>query len=108
MAQGIVLRPKAVEKWSDELPHAKQKVTKFRFYFHDIVRGKNPTAVQIAQANMTVKSSTFFRYVATANDPLTAGPEPNSTLLGSADENEIDLHMTLKFVFTTGEHTKCT
>ncbi|KAK4724539.1 hypothetical protein R3W88_027318 [Solanum pinnatisectum] len=115
MAQGVELGPKAVEKWFKKLPHAKQKVTKFHFYFHDIVSGKNPTAVQIAQANMTTKSPTFFGFVAMADDPLTVGPEPNSTIVGraqgiygAADQNESGLLMTLNFVFTTGKYNGST
>ncbi|CAN4123506.1 unnamed protein product [Withania somnifera] len=104
IAQGVELGPKAVEKWFQKLPHAKQKVTKFHFYFHDIVSGKNPTAVTIAQANMTAKSPTFF-----------VGPELNSTIVGraqgiygSADQNEAGLLMTLNFVFTTGKYNGST
>ncbi|XP_049364157.1 dirigent protein 22-like [Solanum verrucosum] len=115
IAQGAELGPKAVEKWFKKLPHAKQKVTKFHFYFHDIVSGKNPTAVQIAQANMTTKSPTFFGFVAMADDPLTVGPEPNSTIVGraqgiygAADQNESGLLMNLNFVFTTGKYNGST
>ncbi|XP_069146255.1 dirigent protein 22-like [Solanum lycopersicum] len=115
MTQGVELGPKAVGKWFKKLPHAKQKVTKFHFYFHDIVSGKNPTAIQIAQANMTTKSPTFFGFVAMADDPLTVGPEPNSTIVGraqgiygAADQNESGLLMTLNFVFTTGKYNGST
>ncbi|KAK4377353.1 hypothetical protein RND71_003649 [Anisodus tanguticus] len=73
--------------------------------------GKNPTAVQIAQSNMTAKSPTFFGFVAMINDPLTVGPEPNSTIVGraqgiygSADQNEAGLLMTMNFMFTTGKY----
>ncbi|KAG5581935.1 hypothetical protein H5410_052562 [Solanum commersonii] len=111
----VVLGPKVVEKWFDKLPHAKQKVTKFRFYFHDIASGKNPTAVQIAQSNMTAKSPTAFGFVTMIDDPLTVGPEPNSTIVGqaqgiysSADQNEIALLMTLNFVFTTEKYNGST
>ncbi|CAN4103287.1 unnamed protein product [Withania somnifera] len=102
MAQGVELGPKAVEKWFQKFPHAKQKVTKFHFYFHDIVSGKNPTAVQIAQSNITAQSPTFFGF-------------PNSTIVGraqgiygSADKNEVGLLMTLNFVFTTGKYNGST
>ncbi|XP_055808879.1 dirigent protein 22-like [Solanum dulcamara] len=115
MAQGVELGPKAVEKWFHKLPHAKQKVTKFHFYFHDIVSGKNPTAIQIAQSNMTAKSPTFFGFVAMADDPLTVGPEPNSTIVGraqgiygAADQTESGLLMNLNFVFTTGKYNGST
>ncbi|WMV51588.1 hypothetical protein MTR67_044973 [Solanum verrucosum] len=115
MAQGVELGPKAVEKWFKKLPHAKQKVTKLHFYFHDIVSGKNPTAVQIAQSNMTAKSPTSFGFVAMMDDPLTVGPESNSRIVGraqgiygSADQNEGALLMTLNFVFTTGKYNGST
>uniref|UniRef100_M1BZH5 Dirigent protein n=2 Tax=Solanum tuberosum TaxID=4113 RepID=M1BZH5_SOLTU len=45
------------------------------------------------------------------DDPLTVGPEPNSTIVGRAqgiyglaDQNEDALLMTLNFVFTTGKY----
>ncbi|XP_016460241.1 dirigent protein 23-like [Nicotiana tabacum] len=110
MVQDVDLGPKAVEKWFTKLPHAEQKVTKFHFYFHDILRGKNPTAVQIAQSNTTAKSLTLFRFVAMMDDPLTVGPEPNSTIVGraqgiygSVDKKEGALLMNLNFVFTSGK-----
>ncbi|KAK4377355.1 hypothetical protein RND71_003651 [Anisodus tanguticus] len=115
MAQGVELGPKAIEKWFQKLPHAKQKVIKFHFYFHDITSGKNLTAVQIAQSNMTAKFPTFFGFVAMIDDPLTLGPEPNSTIVGRAqgiyvatDQNEMGLLMTLNFVFTNGKYNGST
>ncbi|TMW90774.1 hypothetical protein EJD97_015285 [Solanum chilense] len=111
MVEGVVLGPKAVEKWFKELPHAKQKVTKFHFYFHDITSGKNPTAVPIIKS----KSPTFFGYVAMIDDPLTVGPEVNSTIVGRAQgiyggagQKEAALLMTLNFVFTTGKYNGST
>ncbi|XP_019232455.1 PREDICTED: dirigent protein 21-like [Nicotiana attenuata] len=87
------------------------KVTKFDFYFHDIASGKNPTADQIAQSNMTAESPTFFGVLVMIDSPLTLGPEPNSTLVGrvqgiygSADQKEFGLLMNLNFVFTTGKY----
>lgn len=61
MAQCVELGPKAVEEWFEKIPHAKQKLTKFHFYYHDVVSGKNPTAITIAQPNTTAKPH-FFRY----------------------------------------------
>ncbi|CAN1144350.1 Pterocarpan synthase 1 [Linum perenne] len=37
----------------------KEKLSHLRFFFHDIVSGPNPTAVQIAQAHSTNLSSTL-------------------------------------------------
>ncbi|XP_059298284.1 dirigent protein 21-like [Lycium ferocissimum] len=115
IAQGVVLGPKAVEQWFQKLPNTNQNVTKFHFYFHDTFSGKNPTAIEIAQSNMTATSPTFFGFVAMIDDPLTVGPEPNSTIVGraqgifgSADQNEAGLLMTLNFVFTTGKYNGST
>ena len=104
MAQGVELGSKAVEKWLKKLPHAKQKVTKFHFYFHNKVSAKIPTAVQIAQSNMTAKYPTSIGFVTMIGDPLTVGPESNSTIVGqaqgiygSADQDKGALLMTLNF-----------
>ncbi|MCD7450050.1 hypothetical protein HAX54_003106 [Datura stramonium] len=115
MAQGAVLGPKAVEQWFQKLPYAKQKVTKFHFYFHDIFSGKNPTAVPIARSSMTAKSPTLFGSVVMIDDPLTIGPEPNSTIVGRAqgiygsdDQKELGLVVAFNFVFTTGKYNGST
>uniref|UniRef100_A0A3Q7IHC7 Dirigent protein n=1 Tax=Solanum lycopersicum TaxID=4081 RepID=A0A3Q7IHC7_SOLLC len=54
------------------------------FYFHNKVSAKIPTAVQIAQSNMTAKYPTSFGSVTMIGDPLTVGPESNSTIVGRA------------------------
>ncbi|XP_027169338.1 dirigent protein 21-like [Coffea eugenioides] len=76
--------PKAVEKWFKELRHGKEKLTKLHFYLHDTVTTKNPTTVQVAQANMTSKSPTLFGETVVLDDPLTVGPEPSSKIIGHA------------------------
>lgn len=77
-SHGLNLSPKGVEEWFDKLSHAKEKMTKFHFYFHDIVSGKNPTAIQIAQANITSLSPTSFGLVRMMDNPMTIGPSINS------------------------------
>ncbi|XP_049400789.1 dirigent protein 22-like [Solanum stenotomum] len=115
MAQCVELGPKAVEEWFEKLPYAKQKLTKFHFYYHDVVSGKNPTAITIAQPNTTAKPPIYFGVVDMIDDKLTVGPDPNSTIVGraqgfygSADQNEFSLLMTLNFVFTSGEYNGST
>lgn len=104
MTQGVELGPKAVGKWFKKLPHAKQKVTKFHFYFHNKVSAKIPTAVQIALSNMTAKYPTSFGSVTMIDDTLTVGPDSNSTIVGraqgiygSTDQDKSALLMTLNF-----------
>ncbi|CAL5341265.1 unnamed protein product [Camellia sinensis] len=72
--------------------------------------GKNPTVVKVAQANMTFKSPTFLGQINMFDDPLTVGPEPNSTKVGRAQGfygfagmEEFGLVMTMNFYFTTGD-----
>ncbi|XP_055807802.1 dirigent protein 22-like [Solanum dulcamara] len=111
IAQG----PKAVENWFEKLPHAKPKITKLHFYFHDIVSGKNPTAVPIGKANSTSHSPTSFGLLAILDDRLTTGPEINSTTIGRAQGivgasslEEFSLLMSLNFVFTNGKYNGST
>ncbi|XP_009771303.1 dirigent protein 22-like [Nicotiana tabacum] len=111
IAQG----PKAVEQWFQKLSHAKPKITKLHFYFHDIVSGKNPTAIPIAQANSTSHSPTSFGLLAVLDDRLTIGPQINSTtigraqgIVGAASIDEFSLLMSLNFVFTNGKYNGST
>ncbi|KAI3899600.1 hypothetical protein MKW98_008388 [Papaver atlanticum] len=99
--------------WGDEtVPYTMgpEKMTKLRFYFHDIVTGNNPTAVQIAQATGTNSSSTLFGALFMIDDPLTEGPDPNSRLVGraqgfygSAGQKEPALILGMSLVFTGNE-----
>ncbi|KAK6159569.1 hypothetical protein DH2020_006883 [Rehmannia glutinosa] len=107
--------PEAVQEWFKNLPNAKEKLTKLHFYFHDIVSGKNPSAITVAQSNFTLKSPTGFGLVRMMDDALTIGPEPNSKIIGraqgiygSASLEEVGLLMTLNFVFTEGEYNGST
>ncbi|XP_059651162.1 dirigent protein 23-like [Cornus florida] len=108
---GISQGPKAVEEWFQKLSHK----TKLHFYFHDIVSGKNPTAMRVAQSNIIDKSPTFFGLVIMADDPLTAGPEPTSEIIGRAQGlhgvaalDEFSLLMTMNFHFTNGKYNGST
>ena len=39
-----------VDEWIQKLHHAKEKVSTLHFYFHDTLSGKNPSAVEVAEA----------------------------------------------------------
>lgn len=90
--------------------HKKEELTHLHFYFHDIVSGPNPTAVQVAAAQTSNTSSTGFGVVVVIDDPLTEGPEPNSKAVGraqgiyaSASQSDMGLLMVLNYVFTEGK-----
>ncbi|XP_006841304.2 dirigent protein 22 [Amborella trichopoda] len=89
----------------------KEKVTHLHFYFHDIVSGPKPTAIQVARADSTNKSATGFGAIVMIDDPLTEGPEVTSKLIGraqgiyaSAAQEEVGLLMTLNYVFVKGKY----
>ncbi|XP_057500437.1 dirigent protein 22-like [Actinidia eriantha] len=115
IVQGIDEGPKAVEQWFKNLSQKKEKITKLHFYFHDTISGKNPTAIQVAQANTTSQSPTSFGATFVMDDPLTVGPEPNSTIIGrsqgiyaSAGMEELGFLMNLNYVFTCAEYNGST
>lgn len=88
----------------------KEKLTHLHFYFHDIVSGRNPTAVRVAEAAVTNTSATSFGAVVVIDDPLTEGPDMSSRLVGSAQgmyslaaKNEAGLLMVFNCVFVEGE-----
>ncbi|XP_047967981.1 dirigent protein 22-like [Salvia hispanica] len=88
----------------------REKLSHLHFYFHDIVSGRNPTAVIVAEAASTNSSATGFGMVVMIDDPLTTGPNVSSKIVGraqgiygSADLNEFGLLMALNFVFLEGK-----
>ncbi|GAV63990.1 Dirigent domain-containing protein [Cephalotus follicularis] len=89
----------------------REKLSHLHFYFHDIVSGRNPTAVPVAKASMTNTSSSFFGSVMMMDDPLTVKPELSSKRVGSAQgiyasasQKDIGLLMVMNFVFTEGKY----
>ncbi|PON76179.1 Disease resistance response protein [Parasponia andersonii] len=98
-----------------ELGFKREKLTHLHFYFHDVVSGRNPTAVKVAEAATTNTSSTNFGYVAVLDDPLTVGPNATSKqvgraqgIYGSASQSEVGLLMVLNYVFTEGKYNGST
>ncbi|XP_059654963.1 dirigent protein 23-like [Cornus florida] len=115
VVRSIAQWPEAVEEWFGKLSHAKEKVTKLHFYFHDLSNGKSPTAIQVAQANTSNTSPTLFGEVYMMDDLLTVGPEPSSKpvgrfegLYGSASLSEFSLIMAVNFFFTDGDYNGST
>ncbi|XVF69765.1 hypothetical protein PTKIN_Ptkin11bG0108100 [Pterospermum kingtungense] len=51
----------------------KEKLSHFRLYWHDIVGGRNLTAVPVVRPSSN--SSTAFGMISVIDDPLTMGPE---------------------------------
>ncbi|GLT27112.1 hypothetical protein SLA2020_021380 [Shorea laevis] len=103
-------------RFSKQLPPAtlglkREKLSHLHFYFHDILSGRNPTAVKVASAPVTNRSATVFGQVMMMDDPLTVGPELTSKLVGraqgiyaSASQTEVGFLMVLNFAFMEGKY----
>ncbi|KAI3446232.1 hypothetical protein Pfo_002897 [Paulownia fortunei] len=113
----IVAHGNGIEKknWFQNIHRVKEKVTQLQLYVQDILSGPNPTNIQVASANSTFTSPTFFGLVAVLDDPVRTGPNPNSEIVGRAQGffvfaslEEISLHMTFDLVFTSGEYNGST
>ncbi|KAK6120900.1 hypothetical protein DH2020_045357 [Rehmannia glutinosa] len=105
----------AIKNWLKKIAHANEKVTQLHFYLHDIVSCPNPTNIPIVVSNSTARSPTYFGLIAAIDDPLTAGPSPDSEivgraqgLFGSTSLEEISYHMSFDFVFTSGKYNGST
>ncbi|KAJ4771064.1 Dirigent protein [Rhynchospora pubera] len=92
-----------------------EKQSHFRFYWHDILSGPNPTAVQVVQTPETIKSSTLFGAVVMIDDALTTRPDVNSKLVGRAQGlytgaglKKIEFLIAMNFVFTDGKYNGST
>ncbi|XP_042515180.1 dirigent protein 21-like [Macadamia integrifolia] len=93
----------------------REKMSHLHFYFHDIVGGRNATAIRVAEATSTKTSPTVFGAVSVMDDPLTERPEATSKLVGraqgiyaSASQNELALLMNLNFAFMEGKYNGST
>lgn len=92
-----------------------EKQSHFRYYWHDIASGPNPTAITITQAPETKKAPTYFGTVVVIDDALTTGPDMKSKLVGRAQGlytmtgiEKAELLMAMNFVFTNEEYNGST
>lgn len=90
----------------------REKLSHFRFYWHDIFSGANASAVNIIKS----ASKTGFGTVNMIDDPLTEKPDLSSKLLGRAQgfygvtssQGEFALLMAMNFVFVQGKYNGST
>ncbi|KAK7390289.1 hypothetical protein VNO78_25591 [Psophocarpus tetragonolobus] len=90
----------------------REKMSHFRFYWHDILTGTNPTAIEIVPSVPTYNETTNFGLVRILDNPLTLGPELSSKLVGraeglyaSASASELSLLMVMNFALTEGKYS---
>ncbi|KAG8371829.1 hypothetical protein BUALT_Bualt12G0003800 [Buddleja alternifolia] len=105
----------ARELHRNKLDQKREKLTHLHFYFHDILSGANPTAVDVAQAATTNASATGFGLVRVMDEPLTESQNLSSKQVGraqgiytSADSRTVGLLMVLNFEFTEGKYNGST
>ncbi|XP_004153955.1 dirigent protein 22 [Cucumis sativus] len=89
----------------------REKLSHLHFYFHDIVSGRNPTALIVVPPPSSNASRTLFGAVVMTDDPLTERPEIGSKLLGKAQgfyagasKTEFGLLMVMNFAFVEGKY----
>lgn len=89
----------------------KEKVSHFRFFWHDIVSGPNPTSVPVVVPASNTSRSTAFGLVRMIDNPLTLGPKMSSKMVGraqgfyaSASQQEVGLIMVMNFAFMEGKY----
>ncbi|XP_039033695.1 dirigent protein 2-like [Hibiscus syriacus] len=93
----------------------REKLSHLHFYFHDIVSGKNATAVRVAGTSSNNSSLPLFGDIYMIDDPLTINPDINSKTVGKAQgmyayssQTEMSLLMVLNFAFTEGKYNGST
>ncbi|XP_061362133.1 dirigent protein 22-like [Gastrolobium bilobum] len=90
-----------------------EKLSHFKFYWHDIVSGRNPSSVLVVPPPLN--STTGFGFVNMIENPLTLGPQLSSKLVGKAQgffastsQSEMDLLMVMNFAIVEGKYNGST
>ncbi|KAF8054577.1 hypothetical protein N665_1324s0007 [Sinapis alba] len=91
--------------------HMKEKLTHLRVYWHDIISGRNPSAIVIKRH--VAKHS--FGSITMIDNALTSDVSINSTLVGQAQgfyagasQHETSFLMAMNFAFKTGKYNGST
>ncbi|XP_006354165.1 dirigent protein 19 [Solanum tuberosum] len=88
----------------------REKLSHFRFYFHDILSGTKPTSIIIVPPPKNT-AKTGFGIVNMIDNPLTLGPNLSSKIIGraqgfygSSSLSELSLLMIMNFNFIEGKY----
>ncbi|CAI9106789.1 OLC1v1006008C1 [Oldenlandia corymbosa var. corymbosa] len=91
----------------------REKLSHFKFYWHDILSGQNPSAVTIVSPPRLMANG--FGMMRMMDNPLTLGPELGSKLVGraqgiyaSASQEEVGFLMTMNLALTEGKYNGST
>ncbi|XP_028119516.1 dirigent protein 19-like [Camellia sinensis] len=93
----------------------KEKLSHFRFFWHDIVNGSNPTAVQVVPLASNT-SATFFGLIRLIDNPLTLGPKMRSSKMvgraqgfyALASQQDLGLLMVMNFASSEAKYNGST
>ncbi|KAK9692412.1 hypothetical protein RND81_09G262400 [Saponaria officinalis] len=106
---GITIEDEAAQQQLLGLNFGKEKLTHFRIYWHDLVSGPTPSAIQVVAPPR--KSPTSFGMVRMIDNPLTESPLLSSNLVGraqglyaSACQKDVGLLMVMNFAFIQGKY----
>ncbi|XP_057964021.1 dirigent protein 23-like [Malania oleifera] len=87
------------------------KTATLHYYFHDTLSGQNPSAVRVVPSPVANRTFTFFGQMTMVDNPLTAGPDPSSRLVGraqglyaSAGLEQLSLLMVMNLYFPDGPY----
>ncbi|XP_031259790.1 dirigent protein 19-like [Pistacia vera] len=93
----------------------KEKLSHFRFYWHDTLSGSNPSSMQVVPPVSNYSSTTAFGLMNMIDNPLTEGPNLSSKLIGRAQglygatsQEEVVLLMAMNFAFVQGKYNGST
>ncbi|KAG5071115.1 hypothetical protein AAZX31_03G041600 [Glycine max] len=93
----------------------KKTLSHFRFYWHEVFSGENPTSVRIIPALPKYNTTTTFGSVGIFDNALTVGPEVYSKVVGKAEglfastsQTQLDLLLIFNFALTQGKYNGST
>ena len=93
----------------------KKTLSHFRFYWHEVFTGENPTAVRIIPSLLKYNTTTFFGTLGVYDNALTVGPEVYSKVVGKAEglfastsQTQVDILQIFNFALTQGKYNGST
>ncbi|KAL5133228.1 Dirigent protein 3 [Glycine soja] len=93
----------------------KKTLSHFRFYWHEVFTGENPTAVRIIPSLPKYNTTTFFGTLGVYDNALTVGPEAYSKVVGKAEglfastsQTQVDILQIFNFALTQGKYNGST
>ncbi|XP_020583785.1 dirigent protein 22-like [Phalaenopsis equestris] len=107
----LILLSSATTTSSSPKKTLKEKLSHLHFYFHDVVSGRNATAVPVTKPAASSQPFSAFGVITIMDDLLTERPDPNSQPVGRAQgiyagaaQDELGFLMAMNLAFTAGKY----